>query len=266
MAKDEQTSSMFSKTPEEIALRVELEMNKFLQDSTFSLREKVALACRMLADEGHARTLAGQVSARAEEIGTFWTTNFGAGFADTRSSNLVRIDRELNTVEGEGMANPGVRFHLWIYQARTDINSIVHTPPPYASALSMIGEELAVAHMDATPFHGDCAFLSEWPGIPLANEEGKLICEALGEKRSILLANHGILTTGKVLEEAVYLAILFEQAARMQIAARSVGAIHTLRSDLAKESHDFMLKHKVIVATFSYWARQTIRKYNDVLQ
>jgi L-fuculose-phosphate aldolase len=220
----------------------------------------------MLADEGHARTLAGQVSARAEETGTFWTTNFAAGFADTRSSNLVRIDTELNTVEGEGMANPGMRFHLWIYQSRPDIKSIVHTHPPYASALSVIGEALVVAHMDATPFHGDCAFLAEWPGIPLANEEGKIICEALGEKRSILLAHHGILTTGNALEEAVYLAILFEQAARMQITARSIGAIRPVRSDLAKESHDFLLNHKVIVATFSYWARQTIRKYNDVLQ
>jgi L-fuculose-phosphate aldolase len=266
MAKDEQIPSAFSKSPEEIALGVELEMGKFFQESIFSLREKVALACRILADEGHARTLAGQVSVRAEGIGTFWTTNFGAGFADTRSSNLVRIDRELNTVEGEGMANPGIRFHLWIYQARPDISSIVHTHPPYASALSIIGEELAVAHMDATPFHGDCAFLSEWPGIPLANEEGKLISEALGEKRSILLAHHGLLTTGKTLEEAVYLAVLFEQAARTQITARSVGAIRTLRPDLAKESHDFMVKNKFIVATFSYWARQILKKYNDVLR
>ena len=266
MANNDHTSSTFSASPEEIALRVELEMNKSLHESTFSLREKVALACRMLADEGHARTLAGQVSARAEQSGTFWTTNFGAGFADARTSNLVRIDRDLNVVEGEGMANPGVRFHLWIYESRPDLNSIVHTHPPYTSALSIIGEELAVAHMDATPFHGDCAFLSEWPGIPLANEEGRIICEALGEKRSILLANHGLLTTGKTLEEAVYLAILFEQAAQMQITASSVAAIRPVRPELAKESHDFMVKHKVIVATFSYWARQTLRKYNDVLQ
>jgi L-fuculose-phosphate aldolase len=266
MTNDDRISSTFKSSADEIANRLELEMNKVLQESTFSLREKVALGCRMLADEGHARTLAGQVSARAEKRGTFWTTNFGAGFADARTSNLVRVDGDLNVVEGEGMANPAVRFHLWIYEARPDINSIVHTHPPYASALSIIGEELAVAHMDATPFHGDCAFLAEWPGIPLANEEGRIICEALGEKRSILLANHGLLTTGRIIEEAVYLAILFEQAARTQITARSVAAIRPVRPELAKESHDFMIKHKVIVATFSYWARQTLRKYDDVLR
>ena len=55
--------------------------------------------------------------------------------------------------------------------------------------------------------------------VPLADEEGKIIAEALGEKRSILLANHGLLTTGVSLEEAVYLAIQFERAAKLQVLA-----------------------------------------------
>jgi hypothetical protein len=66
--------------------------------------------------------------------------------------------------------------------------------------------------MDTTVFHEDCAWLSDWPGVPLANEEGRLISEALGSKRAILLAHDGLLTTGRTLEEAVYGTRRFIQA------------------------------------------------------
>jgi len=55
--------------------------------------------------------------------------------------------------------------------------------------------------------YDDVAFLPEWPGVPVADEEGRIIAEALGAKRSILLAHHGILTTGRDIVEATYLAV-----------------------------------------------------------
>ena len=50
------------------------------------------------------------------------------------------------------MPNPSNRFHLWIYRNSPNVGSIVHTHPPYC-ALSVVGEPLAVAHMDHTMFH-----------------------------------------------------------------------------------------------------------------
>jgi hypothetical protein len=42
--------------------------------------------------------------------------------------------------------------------------------------------------MDMMMFHEACAHLREWPGVPLANEEGELISRALGQKSAIVLA------------------------------------------------------------------------------
>lgn len=250
---------------EEIARRLDRDMNVSLVASTFTLREKLALGCRILADEGHARTLAGQITVRADTPGTYWTTSFAAGLADTTASNLVRVDGEMNVVEGAGMPNPAVRFHLWIYGARPEVNCIVHTHPPYSSALSMTGKPLRVAHMDAMAFYEDCALLERWPGLPLANEEGRLISEGLGQKRSVLLAHHGLLTTGSLLEEALYLAVLFEQAAQLQVLAGLVGEIRDVPRDLALKARDFLLKESVVKGTFSYWARRVAQKYPDAL-
>jgi L-fuculose-phosphate aldolase len=107
--------------------------------------------------------------------------------------------------------------------------------------------------------------LENWPGVPLANEEGRLISEALGAKRTILLAHHGLLTTGKTLEQAVYLAVLLEQAAQLQVLAHSIGTIRPVSSELAREAHDFLLKDSVVNATFECWARAAARKYPDAL-
>lgn len=258
-------SGFFARSSEEIYRRLDDEMNQSLGGSTFSLLEKLALACRVLADEGHARTLAGQITVRAEARDTFWTTNYGAGLAETTVGNLVRVDGEMRPVEGKGMPNPAVRFHLWVYGTRPELNCIVHTHPPYCSALSMVGQPLAVAHMDAMMFYEDCGRLEKWPGVPLANEEGRVISEALGQKRCVLLAHHGLLTTGKTLEEAVYLAVLFEQAAQLQVLARVVGEIRAVPGHLAQEAHDFLLKKSIVNGTFDYWARRVARKYPEAL-
>jgi len=117
---------------------------------------------------------------------------FGLGFDEVRESNILLVDDDLNVLEGEGMANPANRFHLWIYRARPETNAIVHTHPPHASALSMIAEELIVSHMDTCVLYENCAYLPEWPGVPIGDEEGEIISTALGDKSAVLLAHHGL--------------------------------------------------------------------------
>lgn len=246
--------------------RTTKQMEKHLPTPEWSLRQKVALTCRMLADEGHESALAGQITARADQPGTYWMLSFGLGFDEAQSGNIVLCDDDLNLLEGGGMVNPSNRFHLWIYRHRPEVNAIVHTHPPYCSALSLLGEELAAAHMDTSMFYDDCAFLPEWPGVPIGDEEGRIIHEALGDKRAILLAHHGQLVACKTIEEAAVLAIFIERAAKMQIMARAIGPIRKIKPEIAREAHDYRLKPKAIGATFHYFARRVLRKAAEVLE
>lgn len=164
------------------------QMERHLTVPPWSLRQKIALTCRILAAEGHESALAGQITARGERPGTYWMLSFGLGFDEARASNLVLVDDDLNLLAGDGMVNPSNRFHLWIYRHRPDVNTIVHTHPPYCSALSMTGQPLIASHMDTAMFYDDCAYLAEWPGPPIGDEEGQIIHDALGDKRAILLA------------------------------------------------------------------------------
>src|SRR5690606_32369547 len=102
-----------------------------------------------------------------------------------------------------------------------------------------------------TPFHDDCAFLGEWPGVPIADHEGVIISAALGSKRAIVLAHHGYMTAGKSIEEATYLSVYLERAARLQIRAQAFGALSPLDDELAKEAHDYLLKPSIVDSTFA---------------
>lgn len=245
--------------------RLERDMKALLPKSSWSRAQKLALGCRILAQEGHGLSLAGQVTARAEASDEFWTTSFGYGLADTTASNIVLMDSNLVVRQGEGMPNPGVRFHMWIYRTKPEVNCIVHTHAPHAAALSMLGRRLMVSHMDTCMFYEDCAYLPHWPGVPLANEEGEIISAALGTDKSILLAHHGLLTTGRTIEEAVYLAVSFEHAARLQLSAAAVGEIQPLDRQHALKAREFLLGAALVESTFNYWARRIIGLHPQVV-
>ena len=234
--------------------RVSREMAADFPAADLPAREALAGACRILAREGHESGLAGQVTARAERPDTWWTLQFGYGFEEASSERMALVDPDLQPLSG-ARPNPGVRFHIWIYRKRPDVNAIIHTHAPYASTLAATGQALRTIHMDGAMLHG-CAHLPQWPGVPVADDEGRIISGALGDAKSILLANHGLLTAGSTVEEATYLAVFFERAARMQLRAMAAGGVREVEPALAAEAKAFLLQPSIVRATFAYWLRR----------
>jgi L-fuculose-phosphate aldolase len=244
--------------------RVNREMAEDLPALKASTPELLAACCRILAKENHESGLAGQVTARGDKPGTWWTLQFGYGFDEATAERMVLVDEDLKPLGGYGgnppvtaggRPNPGVRFHVWIYGKRPDVQAIVHTHAPHASALAATGKSLTTIHMDSAMLHGT-AHLPDWPGVPVADDEGRIISGALGDAKTILLANHGLLAAGASVEEATYLAVFFERAARMQLLAMAAGGFKEVKPELAKEARDFLLQPSIVRGTFAYWARR----------
>jgi L-fuculose-phosphate aldolase len=240
-------------------------MREVLEDITLSDRQKLAVTCRILFSKGHDAGLAGQITCRSERPNTFLTQRFGLGFDETSADNLLEVDLDLNPLDGKGMANPANRFHTWIYKEHPEVNCIVHTHPTHIAALSMLKVPLMISQMDTCSLYDDCAFLPDWPGVPVGNEEGILISKVLGDKRAVFLAHHGQLVVGKTIEEACNLAILIERAAKLQLLAMSAGKIHPLPPALAKEAHDWVSTAKRDKVNFAYYARQALKTNPDCI-
>lgn len=241
------------------------QMQNTLADNTWTARQKLALTCRILFEHGHDSGLAGQITARGPQPGTYYTQQLGLGFDEITAGNLLLVNEDLEVLEGHGMPNPANRFHSWVYRARADVNCIIHTHPTHVAALSMLEVPLLISHMDLCPLYDDCAFLEGWPGVPVGNEEGELIAGALGDKRAILLSHHGQLSTGGTIEEACVIAQLIERAAKLQLLAMSAGTIKPIIPELGREAHDWIARPKRHAAAFNYYARQILRQHADCL-
>jgi len=219
----------------------------------------------ILADEGHESGLAGQLTARGPDEGTFWTLPLGLAFDEADEASWLLIDDAMTVLAGDGSfgirePNPATRFHLWIYRARADVQAIVHTHPPAASVLAAAEQPLVVAHMDATPLFDDMAFLPEWPGLPTADREGELIAGGLGTKHAMLLAHHGLLAAGRSVAEAAFLAVFIERMARLQVDAAPLGGVKPIDAAEARRARDFLRTDRIMNATFAAWSRRAARR------
>lgn len=70
----------------------------------------------------------------------------------------------------------------------------------------------------------DHVVYKQFNGIVLAEEEGKNIAQALGEKKAALLQNHGLLTVGKSIEECVFWFVSLEKCCYAQLLADAAAA------------------------------------------
>jgi len=242
--------------------RAEAETLRMGQPETakWSLTEKMAISARILAKQGHGETLSGQITCRNGD-GTMWVNQYGVPFDVVTASDFLRVDGGLNVIEGDGFPNRATRFHHHVYAKRPDIQCIVHSHPPAASALSVIGEELFISHMDVMAFYEDVQYLANWPGIPFGDEEGDLISGVLAPSYwSALLAHHGLIVGGRSVEEAVYRAYFFERAARMQLdAMAAVGGdmdrLKRTRPELSRKARDWRISEGPVRAHWNGWAQ-----------
>jgi L-fuculose-phosphate aldolase len=228
-------------------------------------RPRLTRCAWILADEGHESGLAGQLTARGHDDGTFWTLPLGLAFDEAEEDSWLLIDDALKVLAGKGShgirePNPATRFHLWVYRARRDVQAIVHTHPPAASALAAAEQPLIVAHMDATPLFEDTAFLAQWPGLPTADREGEVIAGGLGAKHAMLLAHHGILTAGRSVQEAAFLAVFMERMARQQLDASTIGGSKPVAAEEARRARDFLRTDRIMDITFDAWVRRAERR------
>lgn len=250
---------------DELVHIAENRMQTSLPQNHWSDRQKLALTCRILFEGGHDSGLAGQITCRAGHPGTYYTQRLGLGFDEISAGNLILVDEDLNVLEGGGMANPANRFHSWLYRERPDVNCIIHTHPLHIAALSMLEVPLEISHMDTCPLYNDVAFLKDWPGVPVGNEEGEIISKAIGDKKAILLSHHGQLVTGATIEEACVLGMLIERAAKMQLLAMAAGNIRAIPDHLAREAHDWISRPQRHVAAFNYYSRRILGAHANCL-
>jgi ribulose-5-phosphate 4-epimerase/fuculose-1-phosphate aldolase len=168
-------------------------------------RVKLAAAYRMLARLGLDDGLAGHISLRVPGAPDyFWVNPFGMLFKEVTAENLVLVNRHGEIIDGGSMINyAGFCIHSAIHHARPDVNCAAHTHPPQGSAYSSLAIELEPLDQTGCSFFDDHAVYSEYTGVVIESDQADGIVAALGDKRALILANHGLLTCAGTVEQAL---------------------------------------------------------------
>ena len=217
-------------------------------------KQRLAAGFRLFSKFGFDEGVAGHITARdPEHTDTFWVNPFGVHFSQVKVSNLIRCDHEGNVVEGHHPVNTAAFvIHSRVHGARADVNGAAHAHSTYGRAFSTLGCALAPLTQDACAFYGDHALYDDFGGVVVDLDEGARIAKALGNKKAAVLANHGLLTVGKTVDEAVWWFITMERSCQVQLlaeaaAARSGIAPKTISEASARQSY------AIVGASFTGW-------------
>jgi len=191
------------------------------------LREQIVAACKRLDSSGLNRGTSGNVSCREGEH--FLITPTGVPVDEITPSKIVSLDFE-GKVMGPGKPSSEWQFHSAIFKARPEINAVVHTHAPHATALACLREDLPPFHYMIAIAGGDSVRCAPYAlfGTDTLSQHA---VTALADRKACLLANHGMITLGRNLDEAMAVAIELESLCHQYLIARQVGHPVLLSAD-----------------------------------
>ncbi len=226
-----------------------------------ALKQKLIDAGRILESEGQGDYVLGHVTVRLPDVpDRFLMKPSGIGLEEMTEDNVITVDLEGEKVAGAMPRHAEVYIHSEILRARPEIAAVVHTHALHAVAFSALDRPLAMVGQRNAVFGEGLPIFSETTDLIVDQARGKAVARCLGPHRAMILQNHGIVTCGESLEEAVYLALSLDQACMMQLWVEAAGgpkAVSTAADLKAKRRR--MLRPDAYQTTFDYLVRRLER-------
>ena len=195
------------------------------------LKERVALACRVLYAKGLASSL-GHVSARVpgEDLVVIKARRSpqvpSLGWVTADETGVVDLDGR--RLEGKHEPPGETPLHTEIYRARDDVGGVVHLHPKWSTALGAAGREISpILHVESKVVAAGMP-VYESPELVRSREQGARLAATLGGARAAHLRNHGIVTVGGDVESASLNAIWLERLAEANYLAARLGTAKPL--------------------------------------
>ena len=236
-------------------------MNTALDMTELQAREKLIAAGLILdaADQGDLTR--GHVSLRVPGDPThFLMKPHSRGLDEITLENIVVCNLAGEKVGGGGRRHSEVFIHSEIYKARPDVMSVIHTHPTHAVALSATGRPVlpisqpGVAFADGVPYFTATIDLIRTPDM------GQGVARALGPHKAVLLRNHGVAVVGASVEEATVLALLLEEACKIQLLAQASGGVgEVFAPDSIERLHHNITRSEQYTINFDYLRRRAER-------
>lgn len=145
-------------------------------------------------------------------------------------NDIQIVDFEAEPVEGDLPPSSETMLHIGIYQARKNVNAVIHTHSVFASAISAAGLEIPPILDDQVTFIGGEIRLAGY-ALPGSQELVEHVMASLGERNAVLLPNHGAVGVGRTMREAFTVCELLEETAKIYLCALALGKVNPLPAE-----------------------------------
>jgi ribulose-5-phosphate 4-epimerase/fuculose-1-phosphate aldolase len=200
-------------------------------------RVRLAAAYRIFDHLGWTELIYNHISLRVPgEDGHYLINPFGLHYSEVCASNLIKVDLDGQIVgHADWPVNPaGITFHSAIHATLAEAHCVMHLHTTATQAVCSLRDGLAFTNFYAAQLYGKVAY-HDFEGITVHADEGARILKSAEGRPVLLLRNHGPVTIGTTLPEALSLMWLVNRACEIQVATQAMGeAIPIARPVLEK--------------------------------
>lgn len=208
-------------------------------ESEEALRIQLAAAYRLVDHFGWTELIYGHLTARVPGPEIHFLINpYGLNYDEVSASNLVKIDIDGNVVEETAypVNTAGFVIHSAVHMADSDANKcVMHTHTRAGMAIAAIEDGLQPVSMFSTAFFNQLAYHA-YEGPSLEIDERERLLANLGDKRAMILQNHGLLVVGQTIPDAFLRLYRLERACQIQLDAAAAGTLNVMSGQLANRS------------------------------
>jgi len=191
------------------------------------LRVDLAAAYRLVALYGWSDLVFTHISVRIPGPEHHFLINpYGLMFDEITASSLIKVDQQCNKLlDSPFPVNPaGFTIHSCIHEGRGDVGCVLHTHSRAGVAVSAQKCGLLPISQQSTFVLPQLAY-HDYEGVALRPDEQPRLQADLGDKKFLILRNHGLATVGPTVSDAFLAMYTLESACAIQISAQAGGEL-----------------------------------------
>ena len=196
------------------------------------------------------------ISARIPDTPYILITPQNISFKNVTENNIVLINMDDESTYNTNVSEQALNIHIAAYKARDDINCIIHTHSDYGSIVASLEGGLKFTNQHSLRFYGDVNY-HPFKGLAVG-DEGDQIAKSLSNARSLILCNHGLISTGYSIEDCIYSHYYLEKTCKLYIKTLQCGVtIKEIDESLCIKTKKIFDKIRTPDLEFSYFQELT---------
>lgn len=184
-----------------------------------AVKQDIVTTCRGLVEQGYLMATGGNVSARIAGQAAFAITPSSYDYLKMTPEDVCVLDLDLNPLEGERPPSVESGMHAGVYQARPDVNAVVHTHQVYASALALVNAPIPALFDEQARYLGRSVDIIPYAPSGTGWLKNKIVKRIKNHHNAYIIQNHGVLCFGDTLERAAHNVEILEKCSQAYLLA-----------------------------------------------